>query len=140
MLLSILVVSSLLNAPVGSITIHTDRALHALSPTFYGLMTEEINHSYDGGLYGELLRNRSFRDRATTPAGWDAVGGATLTLDHEALMSGQDGPVLRVQFAGIGESGVANAGYWGRRFGRCAPAAFSDVCARPATNPSRIGR
>jgi alpha-N-arabinofuranosidase len=24
-----------------------------VSPTFYGLMTEEINHSYDGGLYAE---------------------------------------------------------------------------------------
>jgi len=25
------------------------------------LMTEEINHSYDGGLYAELIRNRIFK-------------------------------------------------------------------------------
>jgi len=30
-------------------------------PTLYGLMTEEINYSYEGGLYAELVRNRTFR-------------------------------------------------------------------------------
>jgi alpha-N-arabinofuranosidase len=29
---------------------------------FYGLMTEEINYSYEGGLYGELIQNRIFRN------------------------------------------------------------------------------
>ena len=32
-----------------------------MPPTFYGLMTEEINYSYEGGLYGELVRNRAFK-------------------------------------------------------------------------------
>ena len=36
-----------------------------LPPAFYGLMTEEINYSYDGGLYAELIQNRIFQD---TPA------------------------------------------------------------------------
>ena len=31
----------------------------------YGLMTEEINYSYEGGLYGELVRNRTFKANAT---------------------------------------------------------------------------
>ena len=34
----------------------------AISPMLYGLMTEEINHSYDGGLYAELIRNRDFKE------------------------------------------------------------------------------
>ncbi len=29
---------------------------------FFGLMTEEINHSYDGGLFAELIQNRTFQD------------------------------------------------------------------------------
>ena len=33
-----------------------------VSPMLYGHMTEEINYSYDGGLYGELVRNRAFRN------------------------------------------------------------------------------
>jgi alpha-L-arabinofuranosidase len=39
-----------------------------VSPMLYGLMTEEINHSYDGGLYAELIRNRIFKDNPTKPA------------------------------------------------------------------------
>ncbi|SPE60857.1 exported hypothetical protein [Verrucomicrobia bacterium] len=37
-----------------------------VSPTLYGLMTEEINFSYEGGLYGELIRNRTFKANART--------------------------------------------------------------------------
>src|SRR5438128_570300 len=44
-----------------------------VSPMLYGLMTEEINHSYDGGLYGELIRNRIFKDNKNTPEGWSLV-------------------------------------------------------------------
>jgi alpha-N-arabinofuranosidase len=34
-----------------------------VSPMLYGLMTEEINFSYDGGLYAEMVRNRTFQTR-----------------------------------------------------------------------------
>ena len=40
------------------------------SPQLYGLMTEEINYSYDGGLYAELVRNRTFQDRGKIPPSW----------------------------------------------------------------------
>jgi hypothetical protein len=43
------------------ITIHTDKVAAHVSPTLYGLMTEEINYSYDGGIYAELIRNRVFK-------------------------------------------------------------------------------
>lgn len=33
---------------------------NATAPLLYGWMFEDINHSGDGGLYGELLRNRAF--------------------------------------------------------------------------------
>src|ERR1700710_1870294 len=45
-----------------------------VSPMLYGLMTEEINHSYDGGLYGELVRNRIFQDSDKEAARWSLVG------------------------------------------------------------------
>src|SRR4051812_23007687 len=45
-----------------------------ISPTLHGLMTEEINHSYDGGLYAELIRNRAFLDDAgNEPVHWSVV-------------------------------------------------------------------
>ncbi len=32
-----------------------------VSPMLYGMMTEEINHAFDGGLYAEMVQNRTFR-------------------------------------------------------------------------------
>ena len=47
-----------------TVTIDTASPSGKVSPLFYGLMTEEINHAYDGGLYAELVRNRAFLDDA----------------------------------------------------------------------------
>src|SRR3982751_6504194 len=44
-----------------------------VSPMLYGLMTEEINHAYDGGLYAELIRNRIFKDNKAVPEAWSLV-------------------------------------------------------------------
>ena len=46
-----------------TLNIQLDHPAHPVSPTLYGLMTEEINYSYDGGLYAEMVRNRTFQDR-----------------------------------------------------------------------------
>src|SRR5580700_7376489 len=66
-------------------TIDESHSAGQVSPTLYGLMTEEINHSYDGGLYAELIQNRAFLDNPTTPVHWSTVSddnsAATITLD-----------------------------------------------------------
>jgi alpha-N-arabinofuranosidase len=49
--------------------IQVRRPIAKVSPTLYGLMTEEINHSYDGGLYAELVRNRALTEESWHPAG-----------------------------------------------------------------------
>lgn len=48
----------------GGTTITVDAAAQgvAISPHLYGIFFEEINHSGDGGLYAELIENRSFED------------------------------------------------------------------------------
>lgn len=83
-----------------------------VSPTHYGLMTEEINYSYDGGLYAELVRNRSFRDDGKQPVHWSPVGAATLALDSSRPLNSAQPANLRLEIAAPG-GGVANAGYWG---------------------------
>ncbi len=47
-----------------TVTVQADQTTAEISPLFYGLMTEEINYSYDGGLYAELIRNRAFASPA----------------------------------------------------------------------------
>jgi alpha-N-arabinofuranosidase len=46
----------------GKIVVQVDKPGAKISPMFYGIMTEEINYSYEGGLYGELIQNRIFRN------------------------------------------------------------------------------
>jgi alpha-N-arabinofuranosidase len=79
----------------------------AVSSKLYGLMTEEINYSYDGGLYGELIRNRAFLDDARQASHWNAVGdGAFISLELTGHTAAR--PVaLRIY------GGAANDGYWG---------------------------
>jgi alpha-L-arabinofuranosidase len=65
---ALLLFRAAVNAQTGpSITLQLDQPGHAVSSKLYGLMTEEINYSYDGGLYAELIRNRVFKDNPMTP-------------------------------------------------------------------------
>jgi alpha-L-arabinofuranosidase len=48
------------------LTVRVDQPGAKIDSLFYGLMTEEINYSYDGGLYAELIQNRIFRDPPDT--------------------------------------------------------------------------
>ncbi|MGE5521824.1 MAG: alpha-L-arabinofuranosidase C-terminal domain-containing protein [Candidatus Dadabacteria bacterium] len=102
-----------------------------VSPMLYGLMTEEINHSYDGGLYAELIRNRIFKDNPSRPEGWSLVNDDTTTSrasmkllaatpdnvpfdERRHAITGALQTCLRltVEKAG-GKVGIANEGYWG---------------------------
>ncbi|MBO7402111.1 MAG: hypothetical protein J6U10_03870 [Lachnospiraceae bacterium] len=37
-----------------------DPGSHSISPLLYGIFLEDINHALDGGMYPELIKNRSF--------------------------------------------------------------------------------
>src|SRR5882672_12730948 len=75
-----------------SLTIDAGHPTGKVSPRLYGLMTEEINHSYDGGLYAELIRNRAFLDDRSAPAHWSVVtnGGAEATMALDSANSFND--------------------------------------------------
>ena len=103
-----------------AVTIDTASPSGKVSPLFYGLMTEEINHAYDGGLYAELVRNRAFLDDAATPAHWSLVKAdgstATMALDPEEPFNTTIGTSLRLDVtqASTGHmAGISNEGYWG---------------------------
>ena len=59
--------------PPAQLTIDPGTIVTPVSPMLYGMMTEEINHSYDGGLYAELLQNRTFRASWEGVEHWDLV-------------------------------------------------------------------
>ena len=59
----------------------TPKKLGAAIPyTMYGIFFEDINYAADGGLYGELVKNRSF-EFPNPYTGWDISGKVTLRED-----------------------------------------------------------
>lgn len=93
----------------------------AVSPTLHGLMTEEINFSYDGGLYAELIRNRVFRNDEKDPlVNWSLVKdagaeGEMRVVDTHPLTDKLPNSLeLEIKNASDRQRiGVANEGYWG---------------------------
>ena len=61
-LLLALLSTSTLTLHAQQLTLKLDKAEKEVSPMLYGLMTEEINYSYEGGLYTQLVPNPSFAD------------------------------------------------------------------------------
>jgi alpha-N-arabinofuranosidase len=111
---------AILAQSAATLTVDTTKPIAKVSPTLYGLMTEEINYSYDGGLYGELVNNRTFQGT------WSGVEHWTLLQNGDAQASiGLDkttGPStalthslkLTVDSASPhSTAGFLNDGYWG---------------------------
>lgn len=83
----------------------------AIQPTMYGIFFEDINFAADGGLYAELVKNRSF-EFPDALQGWKTFGNVTVR---------DDGPFERnphyVRLSDPGHahkhSGLENEGFFG---------------------------
>lgn len=94
--------------------INTRKVGAAIQPTMYGVFFEDINYAADGGLYGELVKNRSF-EFPQTLMGWQSFGNVSVR---------DDGPFERcshyvvLDYSGHKEcaTGIQNEGYFGIGF------------------------
>ena len=99
-----------------------------VSSMLYGIFYEDINHAADGGIYAELIRNRSFEDgpRYGAPAdmqGWSTHSATPSQLTAKLIQPSKKTPLLnRVQHNALElniKASVAmpvslvNEGYWG---------------------------
>ena len=104
------------NDAIPLLQIKADQVTAKVSPVLYGLMTEEINFSYEGGLYGELIRNRTFKASTNGAKFWNPVGGATLALDTSFPLNDALNVSLKLDASAATKTapaGFANGGYWG---------------------------
>lgn len=109
----IIAASSLLGAYAQPHTfdVNTKKVGAALQPTMYGIFFEDINYAADGGLYGELVKNRSF-EFPNALMGWKAFGKFEVK---------NDGPFERcphyvvLNYSGHNDAatGLQNEGYFG---------------------------
>lgn len=109
------------------INVGTPDGARQVSPMLYGIFFEDINRAADGGLYAELVANRSFEDNAAKPERWSVTGAATMQLIQKDLLNAAQKNALRVNFVGseaksgkrpqhnngVVEGRLVNDGYWG---------------------------
>ena len=99
-----------------------------ISATHYGIFYEDINHAADGGIYAELIRNRSFEDgeaygKPATMEAWtvhaEAPSQMTARLVQPskkvALLNAAQGNALELTVdATAGRPArLQNEGFWG---------------------------
>jgi alpha-L-arabinofuranosidase len=98
--------------PDYTITVDRSSTGAAIPRSMYGVFFEDINYAADGGLYAELVRNRSFEFNGTDAAGWNgltgwaATGSALVTNDDQRLNE-RNRNYLKV----TGAASLTNSGY-----------------------------
>ena len=110
--LALAATAPVLHAQDNTVTVQTRQVGAAIQPTMYGIFFEDINFGADGGLYAELVKNRSFEFTPDHYMGWKMFGNVTLR---------DDGPFernphyVRLAWAGHNDmwTGIQNEGFFG---------------------------
>ena len=98
----LLALMSYVGAQEPSITIDTSKTTIKTSPLLYGIFFEEINRAGEGGIYAEMIQNRSFEDKSrvdevrNTPLAW-GVGNAEASLDRSQPLNKNNPTSLKVK-------------------------------------------
>ncbi|MCA9241623.1 MAG: carbohydrate binding domain-containing protein, partial [Planctomycetales bacterium] len=110
------------------IKVHVDQPTVPISPVLYGLFFEDINYAADGGLYAELVQNRSFEYygvegwgdnglRLHPLSAWSKVernGGAIeLEVTDAEPLNENNTKYLKASIRADGVVGVSNSGFGG---------------------------
>lgn len=112
-----------------TITVQVNEKGARISPTQYGIFYEEIERAGDGGLYAEMIENRSFEEYRNGSAfdaclnaglmpvmddpknirAWELSGAGRMTLDQSKPLNENNPTALKISFTG--ETALRNAGF-----------------------------
>ncbi|EAW08967.1 putative alpha-L-arabinofuranosidase [Aspergillus clavatus NRRL 1] len=104
------------NETISTITLTVSRTGgNQSSPLLYGAMFEEMDHSGDGGIHGQLLQNNGFQGFEPGITAYKPVGGVSIIQDDLTPVSNAIISSLQVAvpFGTTGYVGFANEGYAG---------------------------
>ncbi|MBC5607961.1 alpha-L-arabinofuranosidase C-terminal domain-containing protein [Bacteroides sp. NSJ-48] len=132
-----LAAGSALQAQTNELVIQAGKPGAEIQPTMYGLFFEDINYAADGGLYAELVKNRSF-EFPQHFMGWKTFG--KVSLKDDGLFE-RNPHYVRLAYAGHPhkQTGLDNEGFFGIGIKKGAEYRFS-VWARVAEGetPAKI--
>jgi alpha-L-arabinofuranosidase len=99
------------------ITVKPDQVIAPIQPTMWGIFFEDINLGADGGVYAELVKNRSFEFSAPL-MGWreqrkDGGNGTVLVINRGATNEANPRFIRATVSSATGSFGLSNEGFRG---------------------------
>ena len=99
------------------ITVKPDQVIAPIQPTMWGIFFEDINLGADGGVYAELVKNRSF-EFAAPLMGWreqrkDGGNGTVLVINRGATNESNPRFIRATVSSANGSFGLSNEGFRG---------------------------
>lgn len=119
------------------VTVQTAKKGAPIPATMYGFFYEDINFAADGGMYAEMVKNRSFEYTPNALSGWKVMGRAEMRSDGPF----ENNPhYLRLQGTGHPEmwTGLQNEGFFGMGLHAGADYRFTVWARVPAGKPQML--
>ncbi|MBO4851056.1 MAG: carbohydrate binding domain-containing protein [Prevotella sp.] len=121
------------------LTVQANKPGAVIQPTMYGIFFEDINFGADGGLYAEMVQNRSF-EFPNRLMGWEVFGNVDLRDERPAFANNPHYVAVTDPGHAHKRSGIENRGFFGMGFKKDLRYDFS-VYARlhdAGSKPARI--
>jgi len=99
--------------------VHINELKSEVQPTMWGLFFEDINRSADGGIYAELVKNRSFdfpdafMGWQTTPPRYAYAKNDIFQIINQSATNGNDPKYLQVTISNPSNFSISNEGFGG---------------------------
>ncbi len=101
-----------------TLSVDVSAPVHEISDLLYGIFIEDINFAADGGLYAELVQNRSFEFTNLASGNerhaWTNVGEISATVikdDANGYLNVNNPNYMVLQNASDAKAGIANSGF-----------------------------
>ena len=126
-----------------ALTVQVNKPGAPIAKTMYGLFFEDINFAADGGLYPELVKNKSFEVPDQRLTGWKAINGAAAlqayTVSADQPISATNNHFIRLTAATASpDAGLVNEGFRGMGLKQEAEYTFSVYARRGAGSVSGL--
>jgi alpha-N-arabinofuranosidase len=107
-----------------AVTVQTGTTGKAISPDLFGIFFEDLNYAADGGLYAELIQNRSFEYQPTEQLTWTAFsfwelvtrgdGKGSVAIESADPLAPNNPHYVQLEVAQVGDGvGLMNPGFDG---------------------------
>lgn len=100
------------------LTVDAANEVHEISDLLFGIFIEDINFAADGGLYAELIQNRSFEFKSLAQGNekhaWSDIGGinAVVTVDDaKSALNRNNTNYMVMENSSDERAGIANKGF-----------------------------